>query len=578
MAGMIEMSIPVFSWKTKEWMITSHLVRSRQVDDLSHPIKQPVIRSSSGSYRSSDRGQDLFNLGILGEMTATTRTPSPTITKRLLVISSLCVFFLGQETGGKDLSPTTTTVLRRHKPKELIFSDEFFDFDTSIWYHEHYPPGHKIFVNFLWISSSPPPLDTSASLFLPDSNVNSGRPKLTGVNPVQQLKLASFTLSVALALLRKEIGGSGGGDLFEVSKMVKFTCCVCDSKSGVRKSMRSANEDSLWGILRGAVLDIGKIVRPDDLVCGGCFAFLHVNSKRGAVNLQLRLDQVAKSRPRSFSKPTPCEDPVASMELDTDVLPLPPNTDQNVPTSPRIQHNIPPPHQVVPVPVGVPRIPVVDVPIPSVISTQSHCFVCKSPVRTRIKKRAIIEVFIRRGILIPENNRCCREHLHGEMLKEDVLTSLVSARDSSSLTGEQVSKWMVTLRGIITEKKLPIDFSKDSRLTNSDYEMLLGVSIDNFDVLLAHCQGSVRNTANRSVRNSLAIFLMKLRLNLSQRVIAFLFGISHQSTISETISSVLKSLLASFAPLYTGYGHKTGQELFDQHMRPFFYIYPWRPS
>ncbi|OXA38533.1 hypothetical protein Fcan01_26735 [Folsomia candida] len=115
-----------------------------------------------------------------------------------------------------------------------------------------------------------------------------------------------------------------------------------------------------------------------------------------------------------------------------------------------------------------------------------------------------------------------------------------------------------------------MDFSKDSRLTNSDYEMLLGVSMDNFDVLLAHCQGSVRNSANRSVRNSLAIFLMKLRLNLSQRVIAFLFGILHQSTISETISSVLKSLLASFAPLYTGYGHKTRQELFDQHMRPFF--------
>ncbi|OXA62002.1 hypothetical protein Fcan01_01225 [Folsomia candida] len=128
-------------------------------------------------------------------------------------------------------------------------------------------------------------------------------------------------------ILILEIGGSGGGDLFEVSKMVKFTCCVCDSKSGVRKSMRSANEDSLWGILRGAMLDIGKIVRPDDLVCGGCFAFLHVNSKRGAVNLQLRLDQVAKSRPRSFSKPTPCEDPVASMELDPDVLQLPPNTD-----------------------------------------------------------------------------------------------------------------------------------------------------------------------------------------------------------------------------------------------------------
>ncbi|OXA51929.1 hypothetical protein Fcan01_13643 [Folsomia candida] len=242
-------------------------------------------------------------------------------------------------------------------------------------------------------------------------NVNSGRPKLTGVNPVQQFDFSQFLLFCCTGIVEERI----------------FLRCQAWSSSRAVCAIPSLASGKACGLLMR--------IRCGEYYGGQCWIFVWIKSQ----NLG------HETFPSQFR-----EDPVASMELDADILP--PNTDQNVPAPPRIQYHIPPPHQVVPVPVGVPRIPVVSVPIPSAISTQSHCFVCKSPVRTRIKKRAIIEVFIRRGILIPENNRCCREHLNGEILNEDVITSIVIAKDSSSLTGEQVSKWMMTLRGIITEK------------------------------------------------------------------------------------------------------------------------------
>jgi len=74
----------------------------------------------------------------------------------------------------------------------------------------------------------------------------------------------------------------------------------------------------------------------------------------------------------------------------------------------------------------------------------------------------------------------------------------------------------------------------------------------------------------RSTRNALAMFLMKLRLNVSQRVIAFLFDCKHQSTVSEAFSTILDSLSGSFTDTYVGYKHKTRMQFMTQHMKMFF--------
>ncbi|OXA46662.1 hypothetical protein Fcan01_18834 [Folsomia candida] len=339
--------------------------------------------------------------------------------------------------------------------------------------------------------------------------------------------------------------------------------------------MRPISGQQMWTVLPNAMLKVGKTARLDHLICSGCHGFIRGRVRRGSnVDLQVRLNQVQTSRSRNLQSRRHVEEDLQDQN-DEDMTNT--SSDHEVPhdeelsqamvidaqvpddsfeqDAPQIQHHD----------------PVVEVPgIPSATSNENRCLICKTSVRTRIKRRAIIEVFLRRGILIPENNRCCKDHLEDEILKPEDMDAIEVEKPYSTLTGKQVAKWLTTLRQLATEKKLPIDFSKNSSLTNSDYEMLLGVSIASFEVLLKHCEGPLRNSPNRTIRSALAIFLMKLRLNISQRVLAFLFGIKNQSTVSESISAVLDALLSTFVPLHSGYNHITREDLHEKHMRKFY--------
>ncbi|OXA46405.1 hypothetical protein Fcan01_18813 [Folsomia candida] len=339
--------------------------------------------------------------------------------------------------------------------------------------------------------------------------------------------------------------------------------------------MRPISGQQMWTVLPNAMLKVGKTARLDHLICSGCHGFIRGRVRRGSnVDLQVRLNQVQTSRSRNLQSRRHVEEDLQDQN-DEDMTNT--SSDHEVPhdeelsqamvidaqvpddsfeqDAPQIQHHD----------------PVVEVPgIPSATSNENRCLICKTSVRTRIKRRAIIEVFLRRGILIPENNRCCKDHLEDEILKPEDMDAIEVEKPYSTLTGKQVAKWLTTLRQLAREKKLPIDFSKNSSLTNSDYEMLLGVSIASFEVLLKHCEGPLRNSPNRTIRSALAIFLMKLRLNISQRVLAFLFGIKNQSTVSESISAVLDALLSTFVPLHSGYNHITREDLHEKHMRKFY--------
>jgi hypothetical protein len=52
-------------------------------------------------------------------------------------------------------------------------------------------------------------------------------------------------------------------------------------------------------------------------------------------------------------------------------------------------------------------------------------------------------------------------------------------------------------------------------------------------------------------------------------MIAFLFGIKHQPTISKTFKSVLKSL-DPFVANYTGFGHLSREEVMEKHGSPYY--------
>ena len=62
----------------------------------------------------------------------------------------------------------------------------------------------------------------------------------------------------------------------------------------------------------------------------------------------------------------------------------------------------------------------------------------------------------------------------------------------------------------------------------------------------------MRNTHVRSVRTALAVFLMKMRLGISNRVLASLFYLTNKRIASHIIRSVRETLMKDFTPHHIG--------------------------
>ena len=68
---------------------------------------------------------------------------------------------------------------------------------------------------------------------------------------------------------------------------------------------------------------------------------------------------------------------------------------------------------------------------------------------------------------------------------------------------------------------------------------------------------SMRNSHVRSVRVAVAVFLAKLRLGLSNRVLAVLFNLENKRVVSHINNQVRKALMKSFVPYHLGLKHIT---------------------
>ena len=75
----------------------------------------------------------------------------------------------------------------------------------------------------------------------------------------------------------------------------------------------------------------------------------------------------------------------------------------------------------------------------------------------------------------------------------------------------------------------------------------------------------MRNSHIRSIRVAVAIFLMKMRLSLSDRVLAVLFHLNNKHIVSHIVTQVHKALMNEFVPLHLGLRHIDHQLTIDQH-------------
>ena len=75
----------------------------------------------------------------------------------------------------------------------------------------------------------------------------------------------------------------------------------------------------------------------------------------------------------------------------------------------------------------------------------------------------------------------------------------------------------------------------------------------------------MRNSDVRSVRVALAVFLAKMRLGLSNRVLACLFHLKSKRTVSRIFHQIREALMKSFVSLNLGFEHIKREEILSSH-------------
>lgn len=179
--------------------------------------------------------------------------------------------------------------------------------------------------------------------------------------------------------------------------------------------------------------------------------------------------------------------------------------------------------------------PSVQLPFPSSARGHSSCCICKRPGPKLIVVPVDIrhQIFISKEIIIPAGARCCPNHLHGN------IGDLEPIADTTTVNRSTITQLIKFLRSEIQrQEKTRLDFNSEKTLSDAEYRDLMGISKDSFKDLLLFVEGKVRPTPTRSVRTSLAIFLMKLRGGESNRVL---------STFSMYLSQVFEDALVLYA-------------------------------
>lgn len=186
------------------------------------------------------------------------------------------------------------------------------------------------------------------------------------------------------------------------------------------------------------------------------------------------------------------------------------------------------------------------------------------------KARALIdpkirkEVWLSMRIWIPVGNRCCPSHIVAGKLDDRSRQLLITrAHRGANLSTVEVSDMLHMATAEVA--KPPLDL-ESCDFADEDYSLLFGISRQHFIELLAIIQKDrqLKDSVNRSAKTALGIFLMKLRLGLSQEVIGVMFRLTQQK-VSSTFWRVAALLEKEFVPQHLGYQSLRRDSLLRNH-------------
>ncbi|CAF5204770.1 unnamed protein product, partial [Rotaria magnacalcarata] len=182
------------------------------------------------------------------------------------------------------------------------------------------------------------------------------------------------------------------------------------------------------------------------------------------------------------------------------------------------------------------------------------CCVCRENLRDHAVKITSQDrdfILFSRNIWIPEGARCCSGHLINNLLSKEAVDQI----KPFSIRYQELSS---------SDKRFSFDDPRD--LNDDEYCLLTSLSRDNFnDFVQIISSSTIRPSCNRSIRSAVGIYLCKLRLDISNRILACMFQIADKRTVSRIINSARQAIVKSFVPDNLGFGHVTRVDVIGRH-------------
>ncbi|CAM4907558.1 unnamed protein product [Rotaria socialis] len=217
-----------------------------------------------------------------------------------------------------------------------------------------------------------------------------------------------------------------------------------------------------------------------------------------------------------------------------------------------------------------PQTPRISIPVFRCSKSHQFCVICDIEIISAKVLSSVqpTMIFLKRGVFVSSGSRCCSEHVVKKQLTVESFDKICITRtDCWTLDSFGLQVLLTDTRSMLLQQN-SFNFDDPTSLNEEAYKTIVGLTKDQFNDLIGTVS-LMRNSHTRSIRTAVAIFLAKMRLPLSNQLLAILFHIENKRNVSHIISQLRIALMKDFVPAHLGLHHIDRVTAINQHQTTF---------
>lgn len=204
--------------------------------------------------------------------------------------------------------------------------------------------------------------------------------------------------------------------------------------------------------------------------------------------------------------------------------------------------------------------------------TSSHtCLICNNNNNlTRLSIQCRTQIYLKKNIYVNYNVKCCPGHLDDSgYLFDELLDLLRFVNRPYTLKGNELKSILEELRNVANNASRS-KYDNENNFTDEEFSSLSPINKEQFRDLFNYCDPVVQTNGLLYVtKRHLLTFLCKIRQNLSDEFLTFMFDYKTRQSTSMVIATVRKSLMLRFAPENVGINSINRQDFIERHVTAF---------